>query len=146
MRDAFGGIVNITFVVVFIVIVNGYLAFAAQYNKAFRYKNKIINAIEQYEGWSSSTTAGSEVYEAVNDYRKKIGYSLDTTLNEPGYDCYRELGMCIKKTNVSSGDELSKSYYTVITAVNINIPILEHFLPKMHIFQVNGTTKTITQH
>ena len=42
MRDALGGIVNITIIVVFLVIVSGYLAFNVNYTKAFRVKNKII--------------------------------------------------------------------------------------------------------
>ena len=50
MRDAFGGIVNISMIVVFLVIVSGYLAFNVSYTKAFRVKNKIITTIEQYEG------------------------------------------------------------------------------------------------
>ena len=41
MKDALGGIINIWFIAVFIVIISGYLAFSIQYNKAFRMKNEI---------------------------------------------------------------------------------------------------------
>ena len=54
MRDAFGGAVNVLFIAIFIAIVNGYLAFTANYNKAFRIKNRIISLIEQNEGYDSS--------------------------------------------------------------------------------------------
>lgn len=46
MRDAIGGVVNIQIILVFIVIVSGYLAFSVNYTKAFRVKNKIITTLE----------------------------------------------------------------------------------------------------
>lgn len=158
MRDAFGGIVNIFFIIMFIVIISGYLAFAANYNKAFRYKNKIINVIEQYEGYGVGQP-GSEVTKAIDNYRKSIGYSLSTTLraDEPeecinGTDmtcntnCDNKLGYCyVEQTQTTSG-ELTKKYYTITTAVNIDIPILNRIMPNMRIFQVNGTTKAIKVH
>ena len=49
MRDAFGGLMNMVIIVVFLVLVSGYLAFNVNYTKAFRVKNKIITKIEQYE-------------------------------------------------------------------------------------------------
>ena len=42
MRDAFGGIVNIAIIVVFMTIVSGYLAFNVSYTKAFKVKNYFI--------------------------------------------------------------------------------------------------------
>ena len=50
MRDAFGGLMNMVIIIVFLVLVSGYLAFNVNYTKAFRVKNKIITTIEQYEG------------------------------------------------------------------------------------------------
>ena len=50
MRDAFGGIVNLSMIVIFLVLVCGYLAFNVNYTKAFRVKNYIITTMEQYEG------------------------------------------------------------------------------------------------
>ena len=50
MRDAFGGIVNIVLVAIFLVIVSGILGLVVNYTKAFRMKNTVISAIEQYEG------------------------------------------------------------------------------------------------
>ena len=50
MRDAYGGVVSISIVVVFLVLVSGYLAFNVNYTKAFRLKNKVISVLEEYEG------------------------------------------------------------------------------------------------
>ena len=43
MRDALGGTVVLVIIVVFIVIVSGYMAFNVNYTKAFRIKNKIVD-------------------------------------------------------------------------------------------------------
>ena len=59
MRDAFGGLVNIVIIVVFIVVVSGYLAFNVTYTKAFKVKNKMISLLEQYEGKCGSAYANS---------------------------------------------------------------------------------------
>ena len=72
MRDAFGGIVNISMIVVFLVVVSGYLAFNVTYTKAFRMKNKIITTLEQYEGCQGTneqTWVG-----ILEDYANSIGY------------------------------------------------------------------------
>ena len=65
MRDAFGGIANIVVIVVFLVIVSGYLAFNVNYTKAFRVKNKIISTFEQFEGncYDDIATEGTCNYE-----------------------------------------------------------------------------------
>lgn len=142
MRDAFGGIVNITFIVVFMVIVNGYLAFAANYNKAFRVKNKIISLIEQNEGWDKNNT---ELKNKIQTEMKQVGYAV-TNLSIEDYDCDTQWGYCVREINNNKSTEINKITYEVVTAVNIDIPILRNFLPKLSAFQVSGTTKAITQH
>ena len=47
MRDAFGGVANLVIIVVFLVLVSGYLAFNVNYTKAFRVKIKLNPLIEQ---------------------------------------------------------------------------------------------------
>ena len=75
MKDALGGIVNIWFIAVFIVIISGYLAFSIQYNKAFRMKNEIIEAIEQCDGYENGTSRLC-AQEIITSYMKQIGYSV----------------------------------------------------------------------
>ena len=45
MRDAFGGLLNIGIIVVFMTIVSGYLAFNVSYAKAFKVKNKLYQQL-----------------------------------------------------------------------------------------------------
>lgn len=143
MRDAFGGIVNITFIVVFMVIVNGYLAFAANYNKAFRVKNKIISLIEQNEGWDASDTA---LKSKIQTEMKQVGYAVTDLNLGDDYNCDVQWGYCVKEFDRNNSNEINKITYEVVTAVNIDIPILRNFLPRLSVFQVSGTTKAITQH
>lgn len=148
MRDAYGGIVNITFIVVFIVIISGYLAFSVNYNKAFRVKNKIISAIEECEGISKNDTSDC-AHQAIEGYMQQVGYSVPKDFNSSV--CTGELstvgnGWCAQENVVSTGELGNKSYYTVVTAVNIDLPIINRILPSMKLFQVSGNTKTITKH
>ena len=144
MRDAFGGAVNVLFIAIFIAIVNGYLAFTANYNKAFRIKNRIISLIEQNEGYDSSD---EKLQGKIKTEMRRIGYSADVNLSLGGYDCVNELGYCVKEEDVSGdSNELVKKQYTVVAVVNVDIPVFRTLLPKMRLFQVSGTTKSITQH
>lgn len=159
MRDAYGGIVNLAILVVFLVLVNGYLAFNVNYTKAFRVKNKIITTLENY-----STTSGTGCDQSgtcqniISDYEKKIGYSVTTITDNSGNKntvCPPSLGFCYTKIFVGSSadgsteeetttnviDDNRKYYYKVITAVNINIPLINKILPS--IFTVSGNTNII---
>lgn len=144
MRDAFGGIVNITIIIVFLVIVSGYLAFNVNYTKAFRVKNKIITTIEQYEG--NCSNVGGACDQAITDYMREIGYSVQTGFTIEGYECKN--GYCIKRINVDDNtgavfENDEKVYYEVATVIYIDIPIINKIMPHLKVFQVTGTTKVI---
>lgn len=139
MRDAFGGIVNIAMIVLFITIVSGYLAFNVNYTKAFRVKNKIITTLEQYEG---KCEAGSSCDTQIINYMRSLGYNpVDFTIND--FTCRN--GYCIRRveaaSNTGSLDSSEKFYFEVTTLINIDIPIINKILPELKIFQVSGNTK-----
>lgn len=150
MRDAFGGIVNLIIIVVFLVIVSGYLAFNVNYTKAFRVKNKIISTIEEYEG---SCAAGSACENKIVDYMKALGYSTSSP-NLHGEKCVESssakwvctgTGYCTCEVPVSAInlDTKEKVYYKVVTQINIEIPIINKIMPNMNVFRVGGDTKPI---
>ena len=141
MSQATGGAINMFLVAIFLAVVSGYLAFSVSYNKAFRYKNQIIDSIEQCEGITNSKTDSNTVcvIEKVRAYAKTIGYNNEE-INKDGYTCYKDFGFCFKRNSADS-DDTSRYYYTVVTGVNINIPIINNFLPS--IFEVSGNTRTI---
>ncbi len=140
MRDAFGGVVNLVMIVVFLVIVSGYLAFNVNYTKAFRVKNYIISTFEEYEG---KCDVSSSCNTKIKEYMKAIGYSA-VNFSIQDYTCHD--GYCYKKTQVSAaGEDLKeRAYFKVVTQINIDIPIINKILPSLKIFQVSGDTKQIT--
>lgn len=153
MRDAFGGLVNLVIISIFLVIVSGFLAFNVNYTKAFRVKNNIISSFEQYEG---NCNAGTECYAKIEKYMQSIGYSKSSTIkpNEEGFNCSNS-GFCYKlycsngQNNASPGPVGSvcspekKGYYKIVTQINIDIPILNKIIPSMDVFKVYGNTRTI---
>ena len=73
MRDAFGGLVNIAIIVVFMTIVSGYLAFNVSYTKAFKVNNKIISVYEEYDGCDGVFEAKCE--NEIDAYIQGLGYN-----------------------------------------------------------------------
>ncbi len=146
MRDAFGGLVNIVIIVVFLVIVSGYLAFNVNYTKAFRVKNKIISIYEQYEGCGqSSLTASNACDMKIQEYMSQIGYNLGKKMNINGYDCTHINGSyCVKAVKADGASDLKNDryYYKIVTQINIDIPIINNIMG-LSIFQVSGDTKII---
>lgn len=147
MRDAYGGIVNLAILVVFLVLVNGYLAFNVNYTKAFRVKNKIITTLENYSG---NCEEGSKCQTIIEDYENKIGYNAAIVVSkDKDTYCNQKKGYCIKKITLGEDmgsdsttiDTSNKYYYKVTTIVNINIPIINRILPS--IFSVSGNTNII---
>lgn len=149
MRDAFGGLVNIIVIVVFLVLVSGYLAFNVNYTKAFRVKNKIISTFEQYEGncYDASIAEGTCNGE-IKKYMDSIGYNAnDFSIAEEGWTCH--YGYCFKKINITptesegSTDLKQRAYFKIVTQIKIDIPIINKIMPGLKIFQVTGDTKPI---
>ncbi len=154
MRDAFGGIINISMIVVFLVIVSGYLAFNVSYTKAFRVKNKIITTIEQYEG---KCDTNQECYDKIHAYIQQIGYSpaqFDgdadgcTPINK---DKFKKDGYFVARctgtpgSTVGTSSDYRKVYYKVETAIDISIPIVNNIITNMKVFRLTGNTKLIKE-
>ena len=53
MRDAFGGAFSIKLMLIFLILYVSFICVAINYARAFRVKNRIINIIEQYEGYNT---------------------------------------------------------------------------------------------
>ena len=137
MKDAFGGILNLVLITLFLLIVSGILAMTVNYTKAFKMKNIVISAIEQYEGYGCFDTSGDTACtDKIKEGAKGIGYHpVDVNcngLNPAGeYFCYEQKD----STN-------NKTYYTIVTQVDINIPIVNKIMG-LSFFQVHGDTRYI---
>ena len=154
MRDALGGTVVLVIIVVFIVIVSGYMAFNVNYTKAFRIKNKVVDSFNKYG--DSCTTQGSKCDDEISEYAKSIGYNpigltcdgrkLNDSdlhnLNTSGSRlyCYTEH---LKEGSTDSDivKDGTYHYYTIVTKIDINIPIIENSLG-LRFLTIKGDTKT----
>ena len=70
MRDAFGGLINIAIIIVFLVIVSGYMAYNVSYAKAFNVKNKIISTIEEHEGKCDFSKTDDTCVKMIDSYMR----------------------------------------------------------------------------
>ena len=75
MRDAFGGLINIAIIIVFLVIVSGYMAYNVSYTKAFKVKNKVISTIEEFEGKCDFSKDGDKCVKIIDTFMRQIGYN-----------------------------------------------------------------------
>ena len=146
MRDAMGGTVALVIIVVFIVIALGYMAFNVNYTKAFRMKNKIISVYEDYDGNCLGECQGK-----IGDYAKTLGYSIGNGMECPtGYSnsnnlyCYKKVDATGRATDGVIEDTKRKSYYKIITKINVEIPIINNMLD-LKIFYITGDTKSFEE-
>ena len=147
MRDAIGQVFALQIILAFVLLINGYMAYSVNYTRAFRVKNQIVTFIEQYEG-----PYNEEAIEKINDYIDQMAYDVNNQQmlnfqnNNSGAECPGYKGWCYVEHNVSvaSGDgERNGKYYTIVTFVNIDIPVVNEILGLGNFLQVSGETRTI---
>lgn len=144
MRDAMGGVVNLVIIVVFMVIISGYLAFNVSYTRAFRVKNKIISTYEQYNGNCESNS--SPCMTQIMKYMQEIGYDMNQHIDVSGYNCRK--GFCSKRVDAETDsahltvDDRPRCYYKIVTQVTIDLPIINRVMQGMDTFRVKGDTKS----
>ena len=73
MQEAFGGIINMFFISLFLLIVISILGLVVSYTKAFKMKNVIISHIENYEA-SGCFTKGTACMTKIEDSARALGY------------------------------------------------------------------------
>lgn len=150
MRDAISGAMTLQIIVIFMIIINCYLAFSVNYTKAFRVKNEIRSIIEKNEGLTEAAQ------EQINDLMLKNKYKMnpqfETWCSNNDYSVLRlDAGsFCYKyeKVDVSgTSNDLNTYkgvYYTVATFVNIDLPLVNNILPMAgNLFLVKGETALI---
>lgn len=140
MRDAFGGIMNITLIAIFLVIVSGILGLTVNYTKAFRMKNLVISALEQYEGYGcfNDTLSSTACKVKVKQSAESIGYHPVDINCGAGYTLDSNRVFCYKESTSKNNNK----YYSVITQVDINIPIINKIMG-LSFFQIHGDTRVI---
>lgn len=152
MKEAFGGIFSIQWIIIFLVVVNCFLAFGVNYTKAFRVKNEIRSIIERQEGLTCSAKRQIKELLLANHYHQNSNFT--TWCSNHGYTPANVDGMyfCYKYNPVSTtGDgaidpsQIKGAYYTIATFVDINIPIFDRIFAEIAggLFLVKGETAMI---
>ncbi len=161
MKEAYGGIVNLVFIAIFLTIIIGVLGFVFSYTKAFKVKNSIIDTFERYEGSGctpelsggvgTSTVCRETLWKEITEGLK---YHAPRHLS-----CPRDRGwtqaigpegkayFCYKKTVTTRYDAPGArpkkfAVYRVMVQVDIEFPIIDR-MTGMNIFQVAGDTEEI---
>lgn len=147
MRDAIGQVFALQVILIFVLLINGYMAYSVNYTRAFRVKNQIVNIIEQYEG-----PYNDEAVDKINNYIEKMSYDVDNQqmlrfqADNPDAVCPNYTGWCYISHEVSqtgADEDRNGTYYSVVTFVNIDIPVVKNILGMGSFLQVVGETKTI---
>lgn len=145
-----GGVFSLEFIIVFLLILNGYMAFNVNYTKAFRVKNEIRSIIQKNEGLTDSAMDQIEEYMNKVNYTQSQGFN-DYCQNKGMYTCNTKNNryFCMDVTTSekygrnSQGYKIA-AYYSVTTFVDINIPIINKFFDRLGgLFAVNGETSLI---
>lgn len=158
MRDAVGGVVNITLIAVFIAMISGYLAFNINYTKAFRMKNKIITALEEYDGVCDFSNLSDGCTKSIEDYITTIGYNREAKFRcdrSEQNSCSRNRGHCctlgkgdkgykVVEYDANNNDGVNRAYFKVTTYTMIDVPVVNKIITNIPGFKVSGNTKIIT--
>jgi len=134
MRDAFGGAFSIKLMLIFLVLYISFICVAINYARAFRVKNRIINIIEQHEGYNANdTTITSE----INTYLANSGYHIDSSSVNEVSSCseLQGLGYCVVQISTQSNYDV----YRVETYMSFQLPIINVDFP----IAIRGETRII---
>lgn len=129
MREAVGGGYLLNVVIVIVSVVMLFFVGILSYSKAYRTKNRIIEIIEEYEGYEAavdmiSTDLNTMGYSAVAN--KKCS---SDNLNKTNYN------YCVYYSNSANNG----SYYKVVTYVHFDVPIIGGLIN----IPVKGETKIL---
>ena len=150
MRDAIGQVFALQVILAFVLLINGYMAYSVNYTRAFRVKNQIVNIIEQYEGPTDEAMAkiGSYVdgttyrvpQTLINNFRNRYASNSD----DGEVSCQDGWCYIAHDVRTTGGDgEMNGTYYSVVTFVNIDIPVINNLIGLGDFLSVSGETRTI---
>lgn len=150
MRDAISGAMTLQIIVIFLIIINCYLAFSVNYTKAFRVKNEIRSIVEKNEGLSCNAI------DQINDLMLNTNYAMNNKFEnwcesngytvarlDAGSFCYKYNKVDISGTS-NENAKYKGAYYTIATFVNVDLPLVNNLLPFAgNLFLVKGETALI---
>lgn len=148
MRDAFGGAFSIKLMLIFLMLYVSFICVALNYARAFRVKNRIINIIEQNEGYGYDSSNDVKVNEDINTYLGNAGYHVSYgDLNDGTSSCSSDFigfskghGYCIVEIKDPYNGNI---HYLVETYMLFRIPIIDTFTGLNFPIRVAGETRIV---
>ena len=147
MKEAFGGIFNIIYVVIFLVVVISILGLVVSYTKAFKMKNAIISVIEEYEGSGcfpeqSGGTKNTICRNKIKEKAQELAYSPVSLNCDTGNGFYNADNFYCYSVDKRIKDGNCYVMAKVVTQVNISFPLIDKIMG-FSFFQVSGDTKWV---
>ena len=150
MKEAFGGVMNLMFIAVFLIIIMGLLGLVVTYSKAFKMKNIAISTIEEYDGLGCGAKRGisnpnTACLNKIRTEAGELGYNPVVGKCSNGFKKGPKLDgatvplYCYKISSTGS----KKIVYTIELNVDINFPLMSDIFG-MSVFKVTGDTRIIS--
>lgn len=145
MRNAIGNALLVNIIIVFIVVMLGFLTGSLNYTKAYRIKNNLLNLIEREGTWNDDVKAEAEKLFGEIGYRVVKNTSSKCVDRKGGGEIvagsaagtYR---YCVfKYTKVDNINGFYVTNYVVTTYMYFDIPLVSSILE----FPVYGQTKNL---
>ena len=118
MREALGNSLVMGMIASIIGVIMIFFVGSISYSKAYKVKNKIVNIIEENNGWNDS------LKDEIDSYLKEVGYQVGAGA---GYN------YCVIKHTYGNDN-----YYKVITYMHFEFPVIGSAVE----FPVKGETKS----
>lgn len=131
MKQGIGSIALYNIIIIFIVITFAILAGTMSYSKAFKVNNRIINAIEEHEGYTGAAA------ESINAYLSGIGYQYDSSgkcSTRRGVEPMQAIEpknhrFCVYPYELNTRFHNGKYYkFGVVTYIYLDFPIVGQFI------------------
>lgn len=126
MKEAIGNTMLFNFIMIFIGMMFIILLGSVTYSKGFKIRNRIIDRIEEYNGYDPS----GEVVDAIIDDLKKVGYRIVDSQNCGNRDGatlltseYNTYNYCVYEYATNRG-----YYYGVKVYVYIDFPFIGKYM------------------
>ena len=136
-------------VIMFILLLTGYICLSINHSKAFNVKNMIVKEVERQEGVDLANPGSDEAVKNIVSYLQKVSYRTTgkcpdgyTGFNRDGAISSTNSAFCIAEqvARTSTIELPTMSYYRVVVFYQLDLPIFR----SMFEFQVTGDTKIIS--
>ena len=131
MKKAIDGEYVYNLVIIFLLIMFGFLMASYSYSKAYRVSKSVVGIIENHSGYAGTN---SITQKAIDTYLQGIGYNMDAIKIK---DCPQKngksadwavSGICIYKANVTKDKDGKTDLYItygVVSYMRIDLPLIE---------------------